>query len=68
MIEPKLRSAVKTITWRVTGSTSTLLISYAATGSLTAAGSIAGIQFVTNMILYYFHERAWTKISWKNKE
>jgi len=68
MNESQLRSATKTVTWRITGSTSTLLISYVATGSIAAAGSIAGVQVVVNMILYYFHERAWTKIVWKNKE
>jgi uncharacterized membrane protein len=33
------------------------------------AASIGSIELVTKMILYYFHERAWNKISFgKTKE
>jgi uncharacterized membrane protein len=68
MNEPKIRSLVKTLTWRVTGSASTAVISYVMTGSLALASSIAGVQIVVNMALYYAHERLWAAIEWKKKE
>ena len=31
-------------------------------------GSIAGIEVVTKMFFYYFHERIWNKIKWGKKK
>ena len=59
------RSLVKTLTWRITGSTATFLISYIIAGDFTIAGSIAIIQLTMNTLLYYIHERIWNKIKWQ---
>lgn len=61
-METFARSLLKTISWRVTGTSSTMLISYAVVGDITIAGSIAIIQIVINTILYYVHERIWNKV------
>lgn len=58
------RSLAKTISWRLTGSGATFLISYIVSGNITIAGSIALIQITLNTILYYIHERIWNKIKW----
>lgn len=63
MHEKPYRSIVKTISWRTLGTLDTIVISYFITGSLGMAASIGSIELVTKMILYYFHERAWNKIS-----
>jgi uncharacterized membrane protein len=31
-------------------------------------GSIAGIEVITKMFFYYFHERIWIKIKWETKK
>jgi uncharacterized membrane protein len=31
-------------------------------------GSIAGIEVITKMFFYYFHERIWSKIKWGTKK
>ncbi len=67
MTESNIRSIVKTITWRITGSLATFLISYWITGNLTMSGTIAIIQITANTILYYLHERVWNKIGWGRK-
>jgi uncharacterized membrane protein len=64
MIDSNNRSIAKTISWRLTGSFSTFMISYLILGSFTIAGSIAIIQIITNTILYYLHERVWNKVNW----
>jgi uncharacterized membrane protein/phosphopantetheine adenylyltransferase len=64
MNDTNLRTLIKTISWRLTGSTATFLISYMLLGNLAASGSIAIIQLVFNTILYYFHERTWNKVTW----
>ncbi|WP_452223320.1 DUF2061 domain-containing protein [Lacinutrix chionoecetis] len=58
------RSLLKTISWRVIGTLDTVLISYLITGMVAMAISIGGIELVSKMGLYFFHERAWNKIKW----
>jgi uncharacterized membrane protein len=58
------RSLVKTISWRITGSSATFGISYLISGNFVIAGTIASIQLVANTILYFIHERIWNRIKW----
>ena len=62
--ERPIRSVAKAISWRVIGTLDTLLITYILTGKVALAASIASIDFVTKMFLYFFHERFWNKINW----
>jgi uncharacterized membrane protein len=64
MADTKTRSLIKTVTWRVTGSGATFLISWLISGSWTVAGSIAMVQIMANTVLYYLHERAWDIVTW----
>ncbi len=69
MAENAYRSVAKTVSWRTVGTLDTIIISYFITGDLTMAASIGSIELFTKMVLYYFHERAWNKISFgKTKE
>jgi uncharacterized membrane protein len=63
MDQPK-RSIVKTISWRLTGSSATFLIAFLLTGNFAIAGVIGVTQMISNTILYYVHERIWNKITW----
>ncbi len=63
MAEKASRSIAKTVSWRTVGTLDTIIISYFITGDLTMAASIGSIELFTKMALYYFHERAWNKIS-----
>lgn len=63
MHEKPYRSVVKTISWRTVGTLDTIIISYFVTGNLVMAASIGTIELVTKMVLYYFYERAWNKLS-----
>ncbi len=62
--EKPIRSIAKALSWRVIGTLDTLLISYILTGEVVLAASIASIDFLTKMALYFFHERIWNKINW----
>jgi len=57
------RSLLKTISWRVIGTLDTVLISYIVTGGIDKALAIGGVELISKMILYFFHERAWNKIN-----
>ncbi|WP_320035515.1 DUF2061 domain-containing protein [Halarcobacter sp.] len=63
MAEKAYRSVAKSVSWRAVGTLDTVIISYFITGNLTMAASIGSIELFTKMALYYFHERAWNKIS-----
>ena len=62
--EKPIRSIAKAISWRIIGTLDTLLVSYIFTGKVVLAASIASIDFVTKMVLYFFHERIWNRIGW----
>lgn len=60
--EHHLRSIVKAITWRITGTLDTLLISFIITGKLEWAIKIGFVELFTTMMLYYLHKRIRDKI------
>ncbi len=62
--EKPIRSIAKAVSWRVIGTLDTLVVSYILTGEIVLATSIASVDFVTKMILYFFHERIWNRIKW----
>ena len=55
------RHLLKTITWRIVGSIDTMLVSWLVTGNLKMGLAIGGVEVLTKMVLYFFHERAWYK-------
>jgi uncharacterized membrane protein len=57
--EAHSRSFLKAVSWRILGSIDTFVISFFITGKLTHAASIASVETLTKIVLYYFHERAW---------
>ena len=67
MEEHKKRSILKTLTWRITASIDTFVIAWIIAGDWKMGGSIAGIEVITKMFFYYFHERIWNKIKWGKK-
>jgi len=62
--ESRKRSLFKTISWRVLASIDTFLISWLISGKISIGISIATLEVITKLIIYYFHERAWDKIKW----
>tara|TARA_B100001540_G_scaffold48018_1_gene43049 strand:- start:717 stop:923 length:207 start_codon:yes stop_codon:yes gene_type:complete len=64
MAATKKRSLVKTITWRVIATTDTFILAWLFTSDEVIAASIAGLEVVTKLILYYVHERGWSSLQW----
>lgn len=58
------RAIAKAITWRGIGSFDTFVLGWLITGNAVMGGSIAVLELATKMILYYLHERAWSRIVW----
>jgi len=62
MKEKNYRSLVKSISYRITGTITTFLISLIVTGKVEFALSIMSVDFVSKIAIFYFHERMWNKI------
>lgn len=57
------RHVLKTISWRIIGTVDTIVLSGFITGSWKFGLAIGGVEVITKMVLYYFHERAWYRLS-----
>lgn len=62
--EAHSRSLSKAISWRILGSIDTFILSWFFTSDVRAAGAIASTEVLTKMVLYYLHERAWSRVGW----
>ena len=58
------RSLIKTVTWRTIASLDTFFIVWLVTKKISWAGTIASLEIITKMILFYLHERGWNYIKW----
>lgn len=54
-----LRSLLKTFSWRIVATTTTILIAWLVIGDVSSALKVGGIEFFAKMLIYYLHERAW---------
>ena len=62
----KGKTILKTITWRITATTTTLILVYLLSGELKTAGTVAFFEFFIKMFIYYVHERTWEKVNDRN--
>lgn len=60
--ETYARSTTKTATWRTLASLDTMVLAWFFTGSIATALSIGGLEVLTKLVLYFFHERIWSNI------
>jgi len=55
---------MKAISWRIIGTIDTFIISWIISGKAIIAGSIASVEVLTKVFIYWMHERAWNKLNW----
>ena len=68
-MDSSVRSLAKAVSWRITGSIDTLIISWIITGQALIASGIAFTELLTKIVLFWFHERVWNRITWgKNND
>lgn len=63
-MDSSVRSLAKAISWRITGSIDTFVISWLITGQALLASGIAFTELLTKVVLYWLHERVWNRIEW----
>jgi uncharacterized membrane protein len=64
MKETAGRSITKALTYRFWQSLNTFIISLIVTGKIEMAAVIVSIEVVVKIVVYFFHERIWTKVRW----
>lgn len=64
----KLRSIIKTVTWRIIATGTTAGLVYLFTGELTLAMEVGLLEVVLKLLFYYLHERGWESVGWGQME
>ena len=67
MEEQRIRTIAKTISWRVIATFATMLIVYLYTREIVLTIGVGVIEVIAKMMLYYAHERLWSKSRWGMK-
>jgi adenylylsulfate kinase len=60
--ERKIRSIIKTVSWRFWATLTTVALVFLFTGYVKVAFAIGGVEVVVKLLLYYLHERVWSKV------
>ncbi|HDD60180.1 MAG: DUF2061 domain-containing protein [Thermoplasmata archaeon] len=65
--ETRLRSLVKTLSWRALATLTTMGLVYLFTGEVIIAVEVGALEVVAKLLLFFLHERVWNLISWGKK-
>ena len=65
--DSKLRSVLKSISWRFCATITTAVIVFVITGRVDIALIVSGIEVVVKIVIYFLHERLWDKIKFGKK-
>ena len=57
-----IRSVIKTISWRILATATTVLVIYALTDDGDLAMTVGYLEATIELVLYYFHERIWNRV------
>lgn len=64
MMERKVRSVIKALSWRFIATGTTALIVLVLTQDFWLAGKAGLLDVSIKLVLYYLHERGWGTIEW----
>ena len=60
--ESQLRSILKAVTYRISGTITTAGITFLVTGDITTALAVGGVEPIVKLFVYYAHERLWQRV------
>lgn len=66
--ETHRRSILKTLSWRVLATLTTITLVFVFTGKVKTAAAVGGVEVILKLILYFVHERMWNKLHWGKKQ
>ncbi len=62
-----VRTIMKTFSWRIWATVTTMAVAYFITGEVDTAIAIGSIEFLLKLLLYYVHERMWLLVPYRSK-
>jgi len=62
IVESRLRSVLKAVSWRVLATLTTVVVAYFVIGNVGDALKIGSVEVVVKMGIYYIHERIWAQL------
>ena len=62
-MEKPIRSLLKSISWRIVATMTTIVLVFSLTGNLVISGSVGLLELVTKTVIYFLHERVWNLIN-----
>lgn len=62
IVESRLRSVLKAVSWRVLATLTTVVVAYLVIGNVGDALKIGSVEVVVKMGIYYIHERIWAQL------
>lgn len=68
MLESRLRSITKSLTWRAIALVTTTTVTWKATGRLDLAASVGLIDTAIKLGLFYLHERGWSRVTFGRQQ
>ena len=66
-MDTHMRSIAKTVSFRTIATITTMVLVLVFTRNMILAGMIGVFDLVSKLVIYYFHERVWERISWGRK-
>lgn len=63
IIKATQRHVLKTLTWRIVGTTDTILFGFIIIGDPWVGLQIGLVETISKLLLYYMHERIWYKVN-----
>ena len=62
IVESRLRSVLKAVSWRVLATLTTVVIAYIVTEKVEDAITIGSVEVVVKLVIFYLHERTWAQL------
>lgn len=57
------KTIAKTLSWRIVATVTTMIIAWIIVGDWRVGLAIGTVEFFVKMVIYYIHERVWSKIN-----
>ena len=67
-IENRKRAVVKTVSWRLLASLTTMGLVFLFVGKVSVAAVVGSVEVIAKMVLYYADERLWNKLNFGRRE
>ena len=62
-METRKRTLAKTMSWRVIATVITMVVAFGVSGDPLVGIAVGSGDFVIKIFAYYFHERAWSRVT-----